>query len=495
MEPFSDPEDDEFVPPHESYSTADTSTRTLRAAHERKPVVRFLEPVSYAATTGSPIGPVEPNPLIPSSMKAALNGPDAVRWQAAVNAEIANLRDLGVFVEITRADEDVIILNSVWVFKITPNGVYKARLAACGYGAGRMPVAEVFAPTVSTKTLLVLLALSTIYRAKLASFDVVSAFMHGKMDGRSNKYAIRLPTGYIKDDPNARFLRLLGSINGLKEASQIWSDLLTSHLISLGFAPTAADQCLFIRHHPGSLFIIISTHVDDGLIAYTVSDDEFGEFCDNLSSILEGRIKWGSADKYLAMDISQSADRSSITLSMESYLRSTFATLSCESSLHAFDTPAAVDILRRLRNDESEKLSAGDKQEYLKLVGILNYVRKARPDIEYAVSIVASRVSAPTSFCMDCVLRILGYLKCTIKLGRTFTGEASLLCLTDADFGNDTEGFAYSGNLVLLGGSSIISSTKKQSVSTTATADSELISLGSIVRFLVLSALFHSAFD
>jgi hypothetical protein len=306
--------------------------------------------------------------------------------------------------------------------------------------------------------------------------------MHGKLDGRRNRYAMRLPAGYTKLDSSARFLRLIGSINGLKEASQIWSDLLSLHLRSLGFEPTAADPCLFIKHFPGARFILLSVHVDDGLSAFTVTADEFSAFCSALSALLDGRIKWGTADEYLAMDLLQSDDCSTITLSMESYLRSVFTTLHGNASLRAYSTPAAPDVLRLLRSDKSAVLSAGDKQEYLRLVGILNYVRKARPDIEYATSLVASRVSAPTALHMECALRIFGYLKCTISLGRTFTGDASLIGLSDSDFGNTEDGYNYTGNVILLGGSSIVSSTKKQSVVTTATADAELLALSSLVR-------------
>jgi hypothetical protein len=478
--PQSDPEDDDFVPTPESYVTADSSTRVLRTAAERHPVVRLFDPVSFVSTAN--IGTINHQPHVPTSVKAALQGHDNVKWRAAIDAEFANLRDMGVFTEIPRADADEIILNSVWVFKIKQNGIYKARLAACGYGAGRMPLSEVFAPTVSTKTLLILLALSSIYRAKLSSFDVVSAFMHGKMDGRKNRYAMRLPAGYIKLDPSARFLRLLGSINGLKEASQIWSDLLASHLISMDFKPTAADPCLYIKHFDNSQFIIISIHVDDGLTAYTVSDDIFDIFCARLTVLLDNRIKWGSADEYLAMDLRQSSDRSTIKLSMESYIGSVLADLFGTTRLRAYDTPAATDTVRRMRSDRSSPLSAGDKQEYLKLVGILNYIRKARPDIEFATSLVAARVSAPTSLDMEIALRIFGYLKGTISLGRTFNGDKSMMGLSDSDFGNTNDGYNYSGSLIMLGGSAVVSSTKKQSVVTTATADAELIALSSVVR-------------
>lgn len=248
--------------------------------------------------------------------------------------------------------------------------------------------------------------------------------MHGKMDGRKNRYAMRLPAGYTKLDSSARFLRLLGSINGLKEASQIWSDLLASHLISMGFKPTAADPCLsYIKHYDNSQFIMTSIHVDDGLTAYTVSDDVFDIYREKLTALLDNRIKWGSADEYLAMDLRQSSDRSTITLSMESYIGSVLADLFGSTNLRAYDTPAATDTLRRMRSDRSSPLSAGDKQEFLKMVGILNYIRKARPDIEFATSLVAARVSSPTSLDKEIALRIFGYLKGTISMGRTFTGD------------------------------------------------------------------------
>jgi transposase InsO family protein len=421
-------------------------------------------------------------PVAPRTVAEALASPQREEWLGAMRREIRSLRELAVIHEVQRREPDEIILNSVWVFKIKSNGVYRARLAACGNRTGRMPVAEVFSPTVQTQTIFTVLAAASIFRAKLKSFDVSTAFMLGSMDGRSNKYVLRLPRGYEKMKAETTYLRLLGSMNGLREASQIFDNLFRDILTKIGFAATAADPSLFVKFFLDKGFCLVPLHVDDGACAYTCSDAHFKQFCDELTAALDGRIKWSDADDYLAMDISQSSDRSKVTVSMETYIRTALADVDADDSMRVFDTPAPVDILRKMNSDTSQPLDADGRKYYMKLVGTAGYIRKVRCDIDYAITLVASRLQAPTELDMENVKRIFGYLKSCPTLGRTYNGDPTIRGFSDADFGNTADGRSYSGVLVMMGGSAVAARTRRQTTVTTATADSELLALASLVR-------------
>eukprot|EP00306_Pavlova_sp_CCMP459_P020147 CAMPEP_0185539874 /NCGR_PEP_ID=MMETSP1381-20130426/548_1 /TAXON_ID=298111 /ORGANISM="Pavlova sp., Strain CCMP459" /LENGTH=390 /DNA_ID=CAMNT_0028151617 /DNA_START=1057 /DNA_END=2229 /DNA_ORIENTATION=- len=263
---------------------------------------------------------------------------------------------------------------------------------------------------------------------------------------------------------------------------QIWEELLRKHLTSLRSKPTSADPCLYVKHFPDGTWILMPIYVDDGLVSFMCDVAVYEKFAADLTALLDGRIKWGPADEFLQMDILQSSDRSTVSVSMESYIRSALATLDSDGKLKTYSTAAEGDILKRMSTDTSRVLTPSEKSEYLHAVGMLGYIRKLRCDIEYATSLVASRVQAPTAYDAQCVNRIFGYLKGSASIGRTFNGDPVLRGFSDADFGNAPDGRSYSGHVVMLGGSAIVARTRKQSVATTATADSELLALGALVR-------------
>lgn len=458
------------APAADAATAAAAPTRLITASD-------YFGVTAAAAAADGAVGTMTHSIPTPKNYKEAMSSPWWSQWKVSIRDEFSNLKDLGVFEETSTIDPDEIILTGMWAFKVKNDGRLRARLAARGFAAGRMPISEVFSPTINTSSLLILLALASIYKARLGSFDVVSAFMHGKMEGRRNRYVMRLPPGYVPSKPGVRYLRIVGSINGLKEASQVWDEHLRGILTSIGFRPTRCDPALYVRAFPDGSFIIVPVHVDDGLVIYTTTDDCFDKFKHELSAKLNERIKWGAADEYLSMDLEQSNDRSSITVSMSSYINSVLPDYDPDCNLRVRDTPASADILNRTNSDTSRLLDAKEKSLYFSAVGTLNYIRKVRCDIEFPVTLLASKLQAPTKYNWSCVLHVFGYLKGTISLGRCFNGDPVLRGMSDADFGNTPDGRSYSGILVMLGGSAIVARTRKQTTVTTSTADSELLSL------------------
>ena len=64
---------------------------------------------------------------------------------------------------------------------------------------------------------------------------------------------------------------LAPSVYGLRQSGRVWYQKLRDALLELGFKPSAADPCVFIRSHDDNLSIIF-THVDDlGIICNSVS--------------------------------------------------------------------------------------------------------------------------------------------------------------------------------------------------------------------------------
>jgi hypothetical protein len=67
-----------------------------------------------------------------------------------------------------------------------------------------------------------------------------------------------------------------------------------------------------------------------------------------------------------------------------------------------------------------------DKGKYQRLVGKLIYLSHTRPDIAYAVSVVSQFMHNPSEDRMDTVIRILRYLKASLRKGLMFSKNSHL---------------------------------------------------------------------
>jgi hypothetical protein len=50
------------------------------------------------------------------------------------------------------------------------------------------------------------------------------------------------------------------NIHGQKQAGRVWNSFLVDKLMSIGFAPSQIDDCMFFRD-----YIIFMVYVDDGI--------------------------------------------------------------------------------------------------------------------------------------------------------------------------------------------------------------------------------------
>ncbi|XP_039117464.1 secreted RxLR effector protein 161-like [Dioscorea cayenensis subsp. rotundata] len=127
--------------------------------------------------------------------------------------------------------------------------------------------------------------------------------------------------------------------------------------------------------------------------------------------------------------------------------------------------------------DNSEKT---DPQRYRKLVGALLYFTHSRPDIMFAVSMVARFMHSPSVHHLGAVKRILSYVKGTIGFGIHYKkGENfKLLGYSDNDWGGSQDDRKSTSGWVFSLGSGVIAwCSKKQSITALSSTEAEYISL------------------
>jgi hypothetical protein len=105
----------------------------------------------------------------PSSFQEAWNHPDPfqrAKWRDAINKEFTKMEALKVWKKIKRADMpgNRRCVKHKWVFEIKRNGIFRARLVACGYSQiPGVDFDQIYSPVVNDVTVRLLLVVLLIY--------------------------------------------------------------------------------------------------------------------------------------------------------------------------------------------------------------------------------------------------------------------------------------------------------------------------------------------
>lgn len=182
----------------------------------------------------------------------------------------------------------------------------------------------------------------------------------------------------------------------------------------------------------------------------------------------------GQMKYFLGMEIARSRD--GIMVSQRKYtldLLKETGMLGCKPS----DVP--MDPNLKLYGRTPDQKSA-DKGQYQKLVGKLIYLSHTRPDICFYVSMTSRFMNDPSEAHMEAVMKILRYLKSCPGAGLMFRKQENreIKVFTDADWaGSRTDRRSTSGMCSFVWGNLVTWRSKKQSVVSRSSAESELRSL------------------
>jgi len=199
----------------------------------------------------------------PTTFREAYDHPDpeqGEKWRTAIQKEFHDMNRRGVWRKVRRSSipKGRRCIRSKWVFKIKRDGVFRARLVACGYSQiPGVDFTENFAPVVNDVTWRILIVAMLVWKLDAIIIDAETAFLHGDLE---EEIYVDLPVGMtgFKDE----CLLLLKSIYGLVQGARQWWKKLISILKKIGFKGGNADSCLMIRRDDNGL-VITSVYVDD----------------------------------------------------------------------------------------------------------------------------------------------------------------------------------------------------------------------------------------
>ena len=189
------------------------------------------------------------------------------------------------------------------------------------------------------------------------------------------------------------------------------------------FTPLDADECVYIKRHSAQI-TIIALYVDDLLIACS-SSAELTQLKQNLIAQLDME-DLGEASFMLGIDIRRDRPTRTISIGQSAYVTSILERHGMSDSAPV-STPMQHDHKATLVKPPADhEATDSATREYQAIIGAVMFAMICtRPDIAFAVNILAQFASNPTTAHQQALKCILQYLRGTIDRRITYTGTSA----------------------------------------------------------------------
>ena len=430
----------------------------------------------------------------------------------AIMKEMRQLHDRKVMFPVhpsrmTREDKKA-ALNYLMFLKEKRSGEVKGRGCADGRKQRLYKTKEeTTSPTVSSEGFFLSAVQDAEEERDVAFVDVPGAFMQAKMP-KDEIVHIRLEGEMalllVKIDPSTYktyvihekgkpviYAQLTKALYGQLEAALLFWKKLSAQLEEWGFKRNEYDWCVVNKMINGKQCTIL-WHVDDLKISH-VDPSVVSHVIDELNSVFgqevvlgkraELTVSRGKVHEYLGMGIDYSTT-GKVKINMTTYLKETLDELPEEFGGTAV-TPAANHLFKT--NPYAAKLHKTKAELFHHFTAKLLYVsRRARPDIQTAISFLCTRVREPDHDDWKKLKRVMRYLRKTIDLvmtleAGTFNARSLVQWWVDAAYSVHPDMKSHTGSFMTLGKGAIYAKSSKQKINTKSSTEAELVGVDDIM--------------
>jgi hypothetical protein len=408
-------------------------------------------------------------------LTAALRSTDSDEWVKAINIEYETLglENTWEAVLVLPEGKPWIPSHMVLVRQKYANGdikKYKARLVANGSRQPWSTYTETSSPTARENSVKFFYAKAAAEGRIVRTFDVKAAYLKSDLD---EEIYMLLPKANKED--KCQFVRLLKSIYGLKQAGKLWFENIRGVLLSNGYKQCPCDQCVFTKYIPeDDIDIDICLYVDDLLT--TSANIKSADLL-----LKELRSAYGDVNETTTtkthLGINWEHTPAGLKINQPGYIQKII------TDTDMIDCEIAYSPFRNLKrkHNEIDSIHTPELTDKLRsIVGLLNHAAiHTRPDILFATSFLATRMTEATQSDIEDGLQIVKYLKGTPTLGLTFANNVApiLESFMDASHLLHWDSKGHSGLAYRLGTSKTACFdfiSKKQSLVTRSSTDAEI---------------------
>ncbi|MBW0485850.1 hypothetical protein O181_025565 [Austropuccinia psidii MF-1] len=346
------------------------------------------------------------------SFKQAITSPEKLQWQDAIQTKLCNMKDMGVY-NILPMLRGTHVLGGRWVFVKKP-------------ATGNTPV------QFKARYVARVITICGVRGWYINSFDFVAAYLNAKID---TNIWVRPPDGL--HIPSGFSFKLRKALYGTRQAGYCWWQWVAARLTTLGYTASDLNKSLYMHE---SRKAMIWLHIDDSIIAMEDKQlllqlhDELGK---------SFKLKWEDTVKSI-VGINVLWTNGGYKLCQQQIIESIIENAWDSTPSTKMPLPAKCNLVTL--HDDKELTDARD---YIGVVGALSYVATGtRPDIAYAVNLLARHAARPGRDHWRCLQHFLGYVHHTKQLSLCLEPQhrgLQLNVLSDASWGGEfsrsTHGF------------------------------------------------------
>ena len=274
-------------------------------------------------------------------------------------------------------------------------------------------------PTPSVESLHILLAHAAVSDFYLRSLDISHAFMHSPVPEGEN-IVLKLPQSVSMLDGTQAFLHLRKALNGLRDASLHWLNLLATTIRRTGLWSDATEPCVYQGSvtKRGTVVGIIGlvVYVDDLLLTASSRQAE-----DVVIKALSGAVptkvtgailpsdQGGGSLTFIGRHIHRRPGEKALFLSVDpEYLAPAWEEYQVKRG-----SDAVPDIAAHLEKEDEQskkKLSPEGYHRFRKALGKLLWLSQTRCDLKLYLSLIGSLQSDPTCGADNAIKALLRFL-------------------------------------------------------------------------------------
>ena len=425
---------------------------------------------------------------IPQSYTHAM-ATDPDRWMLPMKVEMETLKKKHTW-DLVKPPPGANVMGSMWVYDIKWDGEGnrikdKARLVGKGYTQQLgVDYNETWAGVTRLESVRMTAAIAAKLDLKLWRINFVGAYLNSLT--KEDIY-MKQPEGFVEPGFEDHVCKLVHTIYGTMQGAHDWYETLLATYDKLGYTTSRADPCVRYKRAKGE-YTITDTYTDD-IFGASTSDMEIERRKKEMGA--EWEIKdVGETEYFLRMQVQQDLKRGIIRLTQRPYW---------EHVLNRFDlkeipprnTPLPAELIldsNMSPKTDSEKLDMHDKP-YRAILGSVMWGQLAtRPDLSFAVSLLARFQANPGMDHWKALLHVVGYIKNTIDFGITYSrdGDLNPIAYADADYGGcrDTRR-STSGYVFTMAGGPVTWSSKRQATVALSTVEAEYVAMSRCAQQMV----------
>ena len=274
-------------------------------------------------------------------------------------------------------------------------------------------------PTPSCEILHIVLSIASEKGWRMRSLDVSHAFMHSPLPGQV-RIILKLPQSISTLTGELAYLDLLRSLNGLRDASLHWLQLLSSTITHLGLWADEYEPCCYQGHvYDGNVVlgtVILVVYVDDILMCSSSRAAE-EKVVQAISAVVPTKTtgcvlpagQCGGRLQFIGRTIERTSGCDSVFISVGvDYLKSTFEEFQVSKGSKA--VPDVASHLEKVDEASLRPLSPEAYSRFRKGLGRLLWLSQTRADVKAWLSLIGSQQSRPTQGTEAALKAVLRFL-------------------------------------------------------------------------------------